>query len=162
VDANSRKRQRADLSFLSDVRLHCLLGRRRLSWTRRRCHRQLCRSEFPRADDRGVGRVTPPLALLTPRHAAQAHGEAGVTPAVGNVRFGSKADIARDQLNVRFTPKSGHSPLHSITSSAMASTSGGIVRPSAFAVFRLRTSSNFVGSCTGKSLGLVPLKILSI
>jgi hypothetical protein len=24
------------------------------------------------------------------------------------VRFGSKADIARDQLNVRFTPKSGH------------------------------------------------------
>jgi hypothetical protein len=25
-----------------------------------------------------------------------------------NVRFGSKADIARDQLNVRFTPESGH------------------------------------------------------
>jgi hypothetical protein len=25
-----------------------------------------------------------------------------------NVRFGSKADIAGDQLNVRFTPKSGH------------------------------------------------------
>src|SRR5262249_20400235 len=25
-----------------------------------------------------------------------------------DVRFGSKADIARDQLNVRFTPKSGH------------------------------------------------------
>jgi len=24
------------------------------------------------------------------------------------VRFGSKADITRDQLNVRFTPKSGH------------------------------------------------------
>jgi hypothetical protein len=26
----------------------------------------------------------------------------------GDVRFGSKADIARDQLNVRFAPKSGH------------------------------------------------------
>src|SRR5215472_19271596 len=26
----------------------------------------------------------------------------------GYVRFGSKADITRDQLNVRFTPKSGH------------------------------------------------------
>src|SRR5215472_19238241 len=26
----------------------------------------------------------------------------------GHVRFGSKADIARHQLNVRFTPKSGH------------------------------------------------------
>ena len=25
-----------------------------------------------------------------------------------HVRFGSKADIARDQLNVRFTPESGH------------------------------------------------------
>src|SRR5262249_27631250 len=40
-------------------------------------------------------------------------------------------------------------PLHSITSSAMASTPGGIVRPSALAVFRLITSSNFVGSITG-------------
>ena len=28
MDADSRKRQRADLSFLSDVRLHCLLGGR--------------------------------------------------------------------------------------------------------------------------------------
>jgi hypothetical protein len=27
-----------------------------------------------------------------------------------NVRFGSKADIARDQPNVRFTPKTGHRP----------------------------------------------------
>jgi len=25
-----------------------------------------------------------------------------------NVRFGSKIDIAMDQLNVRFTPNSGH------------------------------------------------------
>jgi len=25
-----------------------------------------------------------------------------------NVRFGSKADIATDQMNVRFAPKSGH------------------------------------------------------
>jgi len=27
---------------------------------------------------------------------------------VGNVRFGSKADIGGHQINVRFTPKSGH------------------------------------------------------
>jgi hypothetical protein len=33
-----------------------------------------------------------------------------------DVRFGSKADIATDQLNVRFTPKSGHRPAHSIIS----------------------------------------------
>ena len=84
MGADSRKRQRADLSFLSDMRLHCLLGGRRLSWIHRRCHRQLRRSEFPRADDRGVGGVTPPLALPAARHATQAHGEAGLTP---NVRF---------------------------------------------------------------------------
>ena len=27
---------------------------------------------------------------------------------LGNVRFGSKADIAAPPINVRFTPKSGH------------------------------------------------------
>jgi hypothetical protein len=52
-------------SFLSDMRLHRLLGGRRLSWICRRCHRQLRRPEFPRADHRGVGGVPPPLGLLT-------------------------------------------------------------------------------------------------
>ncbi len=54
------------------------LGKRRVSWIRRRGHRQLRRPEFPRADHRGVGGVTPPLGLLAARHAAQARGEAGV------------------------------------------------------------------------------------
>ena len=31
-----------------------------------------------------------------------------MTPAVGNVRFGSKADIGARPINVRFTPKSEH------------------------------------------------------
>src|SRR4051812_3697522 len=35
-------------------------------------------------------------------------------------------------------------PLHSITSSAMASTPAGMVKPSALTVFRLMTSSNLV------------------
>jgi hypothetical protein len=52
-------------------------------------------------------------------------------------------------------------PLHSITSSAVASSEGGTVRPSAFAVLRLMTSSNLVGCSTGKSPGLAPLRILS-
>src|SRR5262249_32909581 len=52
-------------------------------------------------------------------------------------------------------------PLHSITSSARASSWGGTSRPSAFAVLRLITSSNFVGCSTGKSAGLAPLRILS-
>ena len=52
------------------------------------------------------------------------------------------------------------SPVHySITSSARASTAGGIVRPSAFAVFRLRTSSTLVDCCTGRSAGFSPLRM---
>ena len=52
-------------------------------------------------------------------------------------------------------------PPHSITSSARARSVGGIVRPSAFAVFRLMTSSNFEGHSMGRSAGLSPLKIRS-
>ena len=37
---------------------------------------------------------------------------------------------------------------------------GGTVRPSALAVLRLTTSSNVVGCSTGRSAGLVPLRIL--
>src|SRR5215510_4028653 len=42
-------------------------------------------------------------------------------------------------------------PLHSITSSARASSVGGIVKPRAIAVLRLTTSSYLVGACTGRS-----------
>src|SRR5262249_31803886 len=49
--------------------------------------------------------------------------------------------------------------LHSITSSAMASTPGGTVRPSAPAVFMLMTSSNLVGCSTGRSAGFSPFRI---
>jgi hypothetical protein len=48
-----------------------------------------------------------------------------------------------------------------MTSSATASTDGGIVRPSAFAVLRLMTRSNLVGCSTGRSAGLAPFRILS-
>src|SRR5262249_45019019 len=43
--------------------------------------------------------------------------------------------------------------LHSITSSAPTRRPGGTVRPSAFAVLRLTTNSNFTACCTGKSAG---------
>jgi hypothetical protein len=51
--------------------------------------------------------------------------------------------------------------LYSITSSARASTVGGMSRPSAFAVLRLMTSSYLVGACTGKSAGYSPLRMRS-
>ncbi len=49
---------------------------------------------------------------------------------------------------------------HWMTWSARTSTDCGIVRPSAFAVLRLMTSSNFVGCSTGRSAGLAPFRIL--
>src|SRR5262249_7930693 len=52
-------------------------------------------------------------------------------------------------------------PPHSIPSSARASSVGGISRPSAFAVFKLMTSSYFVGCCTGRSAAFSPLRMRS-
>ncbi len=49
---------------------------------------------------------------------------------------------------------------HSITSSARASSAGGISRPSALAVLRLILSSIRVGCSTGRSVGLAPFRIL--
>ena len=77
-----------------------------------------------------------------------------------DVSFGSLADILRRQCDVRFTPKSGHvqckggcplsaksghSAIHSMTSSARDSIVAGTVSPSTLAVLRFMTSSNLVG-----------------
>src|SRR5262245_15392776 len=53
------------------------------------------------------------------------------------------------------------SSLHSMTSSARASSVGGMSRLSAFAVLRLMTNSNLVGCWTGRSPGLSPLRMRS-
>src|SRR5262249_59504463 len=58
--------------------------------------------------------------------------------------------------------RSSGPPLHSITSSARASSEGGMVRPRALAGLRLIRSSNLEGCSTGRSPGFVPLKILSM
>jgi hypothetical protein len=50
---------------------------------------------------------------------------------------------------------------YSITSSAVANISGGMVQPIAFAVLRLMISSNLVTCSTGRSAGLAPFRILS-
>src|SRR5262249_32557710 len=51
--------------------------------------------------------------------------------------------------------------IHSITSSALTISELGTIRPRAFAVFKLIASSNLVGSCTGRSAGLSPLRMRS-
>src|SRR6266403_3627239 len=48
---------------------------------------------------------------------------------------------------------------HSMSSSALARSCGGMVRPSALAVVRLITSSNLVGCMTGRSAGWAPFRI---
>jgi hypothetical protein len=48
---------------------------------------------------------------------------------------------------------------YSITSSASASSVGGMSRPSALAVFRLMMNSNFVACKIGRSAGFSPLRI---
>src|SRR5262245_32410705 len=48
---------------------------------------------------------------------------------------------------------------HSITSSAMASSPGGKLRPNTLAVLRLITNSNLVDWTTGRSAGFSPLRI---
>src|SRR5262249_12552169 len=51
--------------------------------------------------------------------------------------------------------------LHSITSSAIASSLSGTAKASALAVFKLITSSNLTDCITGRSVGFVPLRILA-
>ena len=52
-----------------------------------------------------------------------------------------------------------HRAAYSITSSAVASSTGGTERPSASAVLRLITRSNLSGRCMGKPLGFAPCRI---
>src|SRR5215510_4642404 len=101
---------------------------------------------------------------------------AGKSYCRNDAAFGSKADIQRPRKHVRLTPESGHVQqpmsamgqkrtsewLHSIISSAPASSAGGTVSQSVFAVLTLMMSVNFVGSCTGKSAGLAPLRMRSM
>jgi hypothetical protein len=51
--------------------------------------------------------------------------------------------------------------LYSIISSAVASSVDGMATPRALAVFKLITSSNLVGACTGSSAGFSPLRMRS-
>ena len=48
---------------------------------------------------------------------------------------------------------------YSITSSAVCKKASGIERSSALAVLRFMTNSNLVGVCTGRSAGLLPLRM---
>src|SRR5712672_2752282 len=63
---------------------------------------------------------------------------------------GNRAAEQRDELAAA---------AHSITSSTMASSPGGKLRPNALAVLRLITNSNLLDCMTGRSMGFSPLRI---
>src|SRR5207253_5816411 len=70
--------------------------------------------------------------------------------------------VRRERPRHRATDKSDElASLHSITSSARASSVGGTSMPSAFAVLRLIASSNLVGCWTGSSAGFSPRRMRS-
>src|SRR5262245_56635078 len=71
---------------------------------------------------------------------------------------------ARPQRPRRRAPEQRHelAPLHSITSSARASSLAGICRSNALAVVSLITNSNLLGCMTGSSAGLAPLRTLPV
>ena len=76
-------------------------------------------------------------------------------------RSDSRQSLAISLILALLPPIAIGNRLHLMTFSARISTTGGIVRPSALAVFKLIISSNFVGCSTGKSAGLAPFRILS-
>src|SRR5262249_16708046 len=94
------------------------------------------------------------------------HNHAHRTRRVGlrpsDARDGRQRGSARGQMQKMPTVGKFHLNLpshHSITSSARASSVGGISRPSMRAVCALMTSSNLSACSTGKSAGLAPLRM---
>ena len=61
----------------------------------------------------------------------------------------------------RATSSVGAGTVFNIVEARATSVGGATSRPSAFAVFKLITNSNFVGACTGRSPGRARFKILS-
>jgi hypothetical protein len=78
-----------------------------------------------------------------------------------HVRSTPVSDRIADMASGPFRAMSGSERTHSITSSARASSDGGTVNPSAFAVLRLTASWYFVGACAGRLAGFSPLKMRS-
>ena len=92
-----------------------------------------------------------------PRKRTSANSHVGFTPESGHVQRSRPCLLWANSGPMQRSKKERYS----ITSSARARSVGGIVRPRAFAVVRLRTRSNLVGCSTGMSPGFAPRRILS-
>ena len=77
------------------------------------------------------------------------------------VRFWPKADMCGALGDVCFVPQADIAPFTRSPRRRARAALAELSRPSALAVLRLITSSNFVGCSTGRSAGLAPFRILS-
>jgi hypothetical protein len=133
---------------------------------------------------RSAGKVSQPVYISPGWRACRTEVEAHDHIRVQRSRPTAKSEAPRDLINVRFAPLCGLRPdisrgpssanngreqmqqnvggrTYSITSSAIASNVGGTVMPSTWAVLRLITRLNLVGSCTGRSAGFSPRRMRS-
>ena len=101
-----------------------------------------------------------------------ARAEQAIPKPHGQIRPNSKSQNLCDEVLGPFAPARDLSrcgsvtcrddlapPHHSITSSARASSVGGISKPNVLAVCRLMTNSNLVARKTGMSAGFSPLRM---
>src|SRR5262245_51891244 len=129
------------------------------------------RIKFPRTTVLLAGfceRITGHLAVRSKRHsefgAARCRGSEGLAVEescldVARSHRLSREGSARSEENPYDSQWSCIAALHSITSSARASSVGGTSRPSIRAVSALMTSSNLIDCTTGRSAGLAPLSM---
>src|SRR5262249_42563204 len=95
-------------------------------------------------------RIAEPHNSLRPR---RADGKAAKEPDAINAPGVLRARRERPRRRSAADERDELAPPHSITSSAMASSPGGKLRPNALAVLRLMTNSNLTDRKTGRSAG---------
>src|SRR5204863_5236740 len=83
-----------------------------------------------------------------------------VEPLGRDAGVGGIAEVVDDAEPERLSRHAGYYGLSAPIRFALSSSPSGMVSPRAWPVFGLMTSSNAVGSSTGRSAGLAPLKIL--
>src|SRR5262249_25977171 len=99
--------------------------------------------------------------ILTSCAAVRARMDGWWTFAGGSTTLHACLSTRRDKRNDAGALDANDRSHGSMMWSARPSTDCGIVKPRAFAVLRLITSSNFVGCSTGRSAGLAPLRMRS-
>ena len=107
---------------------------------------------------RRLGRTAEARAAYERALAPRAAGAGAALPRAAARRA---AGLRRPRAALRRVGGGSAGTAHSMTLSARASTEGGTLRPKAFAVFRLTTSSNLVGCSIGISAGFAPLRMRS-